>query len=182
MMDVEKFFSRVDQTKIDPLFLAKAKKLIANCIIRGNTYYAISGYRDPAEQDKLFAIGRSGPDAAKPKVTNAQGFKSYHNYGLAIDFCFDASATREGLQPGWEPRSYIVLAEEAEKLGLFSGMKFTNQDCPHIQIPLNAMSLTKLEDLYKKGGLDSVWSEAEKVLTTGNAFKAAWAVSSTAGK
>jgi peptidoglycan L-alanyl-D-glutamate endopeptidase CwlK len=35
-----------------------------------------------AEQDALFAQGRTKPG---PKVTNAKGGMSYHNYGLAID-------------------------------------------------------------------------------------------------
>jgi peptidoglycan L-alanyl-D-glutamate endopeptidase CwlK len=35
-----------------------------------------------AEQDGLFAIGRTKPGK---KVTNARGGQSFHNYGLAID-------------------------------------------------------------------------------------------------
>lgn len=37
------------------------------------------GLRTFEEQDKLFA--------QKPKVTNAKGGQSIHNYGLAFDFC-----------------------------------------------------------------------------------------------
>lgn len=36
-----------------------------------------------AEQDALYAKGRNGNPG--PKVTNARGGQSYHNYGLAID-------------------------------------------------------------------------------------------------
>jgi peptidoglycan L-alanyl-D-glutamate endopeptidase CwlK len=38
--------------------------------------------RTIAEQDALYAQGRTKPGA---KVTNAMGGQSYHNYGLAID-------------------------------------------------------------------------------------------------
>jgi peptidoglycan L-alanyl-D-glutamate endopeptidase CwlK len=38
--------------------------------------------RTIAEQDALFAIGRTKPGK---KVTNARGGQSFHNYGLAID-------------------------------------------------------------------------------------------------
>lgn len=38
--------------------------------------------RTIAEQDALYAKGRTAPG---PKVTNARGGSSYHNYGLAID-------------------------------------------------------------------------------------------------
>jgi peptidoglycan L-alanyl-D-glutamate endopeptidase CwlK len=37
-----------------------------------------------AEQDKLYAQGRTAPGK---KVTNAKAGQSYHNYGLAIDIC-----------------------------------------------------------------------------------------------
>lgn len=40
--------------------------------------------RTIAEQDALYAQGRTKPGK---KVTNAKGGQSYHNYGLAIDIC-----------------------------------------------------------------------------------------------
>jgi len=42
------------------------------------------GFRSFAEQDALFAQGRS---TAGKIVTNARGGQSYHNFGLAIDVC-----------------------------------------------------------------------------------------------
>lgn len=36
-------------------------------------------YRSFAEQDAMYK--------QRPKVTNAKGGQSYHNYGLAVDFC-----------------------------------------------------------------------------------------------
>lgn len=171
---IEKYFVRIDQSKLFPPLLDKAKELIYNCVIRGQVYYAISGYRDPIEQDKLYAIGRT-EKLDSPKVTNAPGFKSFHNYGLAIDFCWDKSQDREGLQPGWEPNNYRVLAEEAQKLGLFSGMTFKLVDAPHIQVPPNAQGLIKLEALFKEEGLPGCWREVDRVLTTSGMFKKNWA-------
>lgn len=43
----------------------------------------VQGLRTIDEQNNLYAIGRTIPGK---KVTNARGGKSYHNYGLAIDF------------------------------------------------------------------------------------------------
>lgn len=40
-------------------------------------------YRSIAEQDALFAQGRNGDK--RPRVTNARGGQSFHNYGLAVD-------------------------------------------------------------------------------------------------
>ena len=54
----------------------------------------VQGLRTFSEQDSLYALGRTkinpdGKSSAKPMgniVTNAQGGKSIHNYGLAVDF------------------------------------------------------------------------------------------------
>lgn len=43
----------------------------------------VQGLRTIKEQNDLYAKGRTKPG---PKVTNAKGGSSYHNYGLAIDF------------------------------------------------------------------------------------------------
>lgn len=43
----------------------------------------VQGLRTIAEQDAIYAQGRTKPG---PIVTNAKGGSSYHNYGLAFDF------------------------------------------------------------------------------------------------
>lgn len=172
MNDVEKFFKRIDQSKIFPPFLKRSKQLVLNCVQgqANKSYHAISGFRDPVEQDGLYSIGRT-TQLDRAIVTNAKGFKSYHNYGLAIDFCWDRDAKREGLQPGWEPEQYKALAEEAEKLDLLCGGKFTNPDWPHIQLPMNVLGLTRLEELYKNKGLEACWEEVERIMRSTDRFK-----------
>ena len=49
----------------------------------------VQGLRTFPEQDALYA--------QRPKVTNAKGGQSYHNYGLAIDFCLII----DGKQVSW---------------------------------------------------------------------------------
>ncbi len=49
------------------------------------TIRVVQGLRTFAEQDALYAQGRTKPG---PKVTNSKAGQSYHNFGLAIDFCF----------------------------------------------------------------------------------------------
>lgn len=44
----------------------------------------VQGLRTIDEQNALYAQGRTKPGNI---VTNARGGSSYHNYGLAIDFC-----------------------------------------------------------------------------------------------
>ena len=49
----------------------------------GCDYIMIAGNRTWAEQDELHSRGRSAPG---PKVTNARGGFSNHNFGIAGDF------------------------------------------------------------------------------------------------
>jgi len=155
-------FKRIDLSAIYPPLRAKVVQLAENCRKRGVEYWAISGYRSPEEQAKLYFQGRTLPG---PKVTNAKPFTSYHNYGLAVDFVMDTDIKRDGLQPNWDIKSYAVLAEEAKKLGLEAGYYWTQfKDAPHIQLPLSTskIKLLELEALYKKGGIPAVWAHLDK--------------------
>lgn len=51
-------------------------------------------FRTFAEQDALYAQGRTKPG---PKVTDAPGGKSYHNYGLGVDFCLLDDKNQDGV-------------------------------------------------------------------------------------
>ncbi len=42
-------------------------------------------FRSVDEQNELYSHGRNGD--TRPKVTDAKGGTSYHNYGLAVDLC-----------------------------------------------------------------------------------------------
>lgn len=68
--------------KVQPVFanfLIEAKKHFQE---KGVDVRIISGNRTWAEQDALYAKGRT---TAGPKVTNAKGGQSNHNFGIAID-------------------------------------------------------------------------------------------------
>src|SRR5205085_7135862 len=98
-------------------------------------FYAISGFREAKEQEALYAIGRTTQLNRKP-VTNAKPYSSFHNFGLAIDFCRDADTTRDGLQPDWKFEDYKILAEEAVKVGLEPGYNWKKfPEGPHVQVP-----------------------------------------------
>ncbi|HEY6915155.1 MAG TPA: M15 family metallopeptidase [Paludibacter sp.] len=73
-------------SKIDtlhPLIREDVRSLVNKIntdVLKGNVKMVVTqGLRTFAEQDALFA--------QKPKVTNAKGGQSIHNYGLAFDFC-----------------------------------------------------------------------------------------------
>jgi peptidoglycan LD-endopeptidase CwlK len=66
--------------EVAKLIIEANAKLPSNVQIR-----IVQGLRTIAEQNALYAQGRNGDK--RPKVTNAKGGSSIHNYGLAIDFC-----------------------------------------------------------------------------------------------
>jgi peptidoglycan L-alanyl-D-glutamate endopeptidase CwlK len=161
-----------DETLLMPALRNKLQTLADNCKARGADYWATSGFRSWAEQDKLYALGRTvkNVDATpeKPmggKVTNAKGGQSMHNYGIALDWALDKDTVRAGLQPDWNFNSYKILAEEAKKLGLEAGFYWKGfPDAPHVQLNLSKVGLT-LKDLqgwYAQGGLPLVWANLDK--------------------
>ncbi len=154
---MEDLFKRVTPLHFYPPFWVKLQQLAANCRAQGVDYWAISGNRTYAEQDILYAQGRSTPGNI---VTNAKGGQSNHNFKIGCDFCRDADRTIAGLQPDWKTADYEILAVEAEKLGLESGLHWKSLVDPgHIQLPIGKYNI-KLKDLdtaYKTGGYPAVF-------------------------
>lgn len=150
------YYTRIDPKLLYPPFWAKSCALQANCLTAGVAYYATSGFRSVADQDALYAQGRTKPGKV---VTNARGGQSYHNFGLAIDWCRDADMTREGLQPDWDPDSYETISQKAPALGLESGLHWKFRDAPHVQLNIESKGITlpQLDAIFKKSGLPGVW-------------------------
>jgi len=73
--------------KLHPIWREQVREAIAeaNENLADNVQVRIvQGLRTFAEQDALYAQGRTTPG---PRVTKAKAGASLHNYGLAIDFC-----------------------------------------------------------------------------------------------
>jgi len=132
-----------------PPFHAKALQLQANCKALGCDYKITSGIRTFAEQDALYMIGRTtGTKGAF--VTKAKGGQSYHNYGVAVDFCRIV-----GGKADWSQAAYATLGAEAKKLGLEWGGNWQFRDIPHVQLPVK---LGVLQAAYAGGaGIPGVW-------------------------
>jgi peptidoglycan LD-endopeptidase CwlK len=97
----------------------------------------VQGLRTFAEQDALYK--------QKPKVTNAKAGQSYHNYGLALDFCLlidkDGNGSFETLSwdtlkdfdkdglPDWKEVVKVFEAAGYEWGGAWSTFK----DAPHLE-------------------------------------------------
>ena len=74
-----------DVTKLHPTLQAKIKQLIKECKAVGITIQIGECLRTVAEQDALYAKGRTAPGSI---VTNAKGksYSSMHQWGVAFDF------------------------------------------------------------------------------------------------
>ena len=93
----------------------------------GITFRVSQALRTIAEQDALYAKGRTAPGKV---VTKARGGSSYHNYGLA----FDVALIRNG-KVIWNDPGYRNLSTIAEKYGFYWGGNFRGKftDQPHFE-------------------------------------------------
>lgn len=69
---------------LHPKVMKMCMEFVARCKEHGIEILITSTYRSIAEQDQLYAQGRSTPGK---RVTNARGGQSYHNFKCAFDFC-----------------------------------------------------------------------------------------------
>jgi len=104
-----------------------ARALIERAAGQGITIKVISAMRTYAEQDALYAKGRTAPG---PKVTNARGGFSNHNFGIAFDVgVFQGSSYLD------ESPKYKVVGALGTDLGLeWGGNWISIQDEPHFQL------------------------------------------------
>jgi peptidoglycan L-alanyl-D-glutamate endopeptidase CwlK len=143
--------------RVHPELAARIRLVIAAMAAAGLQVEMVQGLRTIAEQDHLFAQGRSRPGII---VTNARGGQSNHNYGLAGDLCAYAHGAPNWLAPN---SVWSMIGAEAEKVGLGWGgswVKFI--DRPHVELP--GLTVKRCADLLHSGGLDAVWREASKLL------------------
>jgi len=105
----------------------------------GLTARLISGTRTYTQQDALFAQGRSKPG---PKVTNARGGHSNHNFGIAWDVgiftssgaYIDDLAARGRMPAASVTAEYKKLGAVGRRNGLFWGGDWSRPDRPHYQM------------------------------------------------
>jgi len=110
------------------------------------------------EQEALYAIGRTKPGSI---VTKAKPGQSYHNYGLALDFCL---LTNDGREATWNRAADLNLNQKAdwdEVVALFKhygwewgGEWASFKDYPHLQKTFG-FSTAKLLDMHSNANVDS---------------------------
>ena len=120
-------------------FISAAKSLAAQ---RGLDVKCICGLRTWAEQDALYAKGRTTPG---PKITNARAGHSFHNFLLALDI---GVFSKDGKTYHGTPALYRELGPLGESLGFEWGGRWKFVDEPHYQFrPAWSTNMTEREVL-----------------------------------
>ncbi len=132
---------------LHPVVLIAATFLIERCYTRGVPILITQGLRTIADQDELYAQGRTKTGSI---VTNARGGYSYHNYGLAIDF---ALLLPDGKSVSWDMcrdgngdlnADWQEVVREGKALGLEWGGDWTRfKDYSHFQLTFG-LTITQL--------------------------------------
>jgi peptidoglycan LD-endopeptidase CwlK len=126
---------------LHPVVAEKARNLIKKAHSEGIYIIITQGLRTIEEQNRLYAQGRTKPGKI---VTNARGGYSYHNFGLAFDFCV-CDVVKGSLAPNWNvDRRWLRVGQIGKSLGLEWGGDWKSfKDYPHFQYTFG-LSLAQL--------------------------------------
>jgi peptidoglycan L-alanyl-D-glutamate endopeptidase CwlK len=135
-------------TKLNPIVAVHRDQLIQKAAEKGINIVITDDFRSAAEQDKLYARGRSTEGTI---VTYVEGGESYHNYGLAIDF---ALLLKDGTVV-WDIKrddnkngksDWMEVIAIGKQLGFKSGADFLGsfKDYPHFEMDFG-LSIRELQ-------------------------------------
>jgi len=142
-------------SKLSPKFAEKVMDFLDAARDNGLNVDACMGMRTFAEQDALYAKGRSKPGKI---ITKAKGGQSWHNYGLAVDIVFKVNGqwSWDEAHP-WSKLGVIGQQHGLEWGGAWKGFK----DRPHFQYT-GGLSIRDAIALRAEGGIERVWQEVNK--------------------
>ncbi|MEM1073871.1 MAG: D-alanyl-D-alanine carboxypeptidase family protein [Pseudomonadota bacterium] len=115
---------------LHPAIRQKVKDLIADLAAQSVPMKIFETFRTPERQAFLFAQGRTR-DLHKNKVTNANAWQSYHQYGVAIDMVIDHPNhgmwdTGSAKTRGWWAKYHELAAKH--------GLEPLSFEKPHVQL------------------------------------------------
>jgi peptidoglycan L-alanyl-D-glutamate endopeptidase CwlK len=138
--------------KLAPNLAERGGKLVRSCREAGVRIRVTEGLRTWAEQDALYACGRTKPGRV---VTNARGGQSFHNYGLAFDIVLLSPSEApiwDAQHPGWATAGQIGVALGLTWGGHWRGFK----DLPHFEMRAQ-LSLEECRAFYPER-LQELWN------------------------
>lgn len=141
-----------DMEALHPRLQTKAALLKEQCKKQGISILFSECLRTRAEQDALYAQGRTVPGSI---VTNAKGssYSSQHQWGIAIDFYLNMDVDKDGSKKDDAFNNSTGLFDQvgqiAKSIGLGWGGDWTSiKDRPHVYLPDWGSTTTKLKQLY----------------------------------
>lgn len=133
-----------DITKLHPRLQTLISKLQSECKKQGLIIGISECVRTVAEQDALYAKGRTAPGSI---VTNAKGssYSSMHQWGIAFDFYRNDGKGAYNNNDGF----FNKVGAIGQKLGLeWGGAWKSIKDLPHFQLPDWGSGPSKLKASY----------------------------------
>ena len=114
--------------RLYPELVLTCQEFVRRCRAAGLNVLVTETTRSQAEQDSLYAQGRTEPGAV---ITNAPYPKSAHNWGVAFDFCRNVKGREYYDSDGF----FRACGEIGEGLGLTCGGRWTKfPDKPHLEL------------------------------------------------
>ena len=148
-----------DLTLLHPKLQAILPRIKAECERQGLYVLWTDGLRTKAEQDALYAQGRTAPGTV---VTNVTYPNSMHNWGVAVDFC----RNERGREYDDTDNFFYRVGFVAKQFGLEWGGDWKSfKDKPHLQLAEYSMDGTTA---YLRGAYGTpdkfmaTWKKAEK--------------------
>lgn len=141
-----KVWDAISETKIltlHPKIRDKAREFLVKAEKAGYKLRITSGLRTYAEQNALYAKGRT---AAGSIVTNAKGGQSNHNFGTAFDVVPIVNGKAD-----WNSKDWNKIGELGKSIGFAWGGDFKNLvDKPHFEMQFG-LTLAQLRKKYESG-------------------------------
>lgn len=135
---------------LHPAVAKKTNELIQRAANRGITMFITDDFRSNADQDELYAQGRTLNGSI---VTNARGGESYHNYGLAVDFALKNSQGEAIWDMNYDGNGngkadWMEVVDLAKELGFEWGGDWPGfKDYPHLQMDFG-LTVSQLKEGY----------------------------------
>jgi peptidoglycan L-alanyl-D-glutamate endopeptidase CwlK len=140
--------------EVHPELARRVTNLADALAAEGSQIEIDTALRTAAQQDALFAEGRSSPGK---EVTNARGFQSNHVIGCAVDISPDDSVTG---RPDWNAShpAWQRIVALAPSFGLRDGKSW--HDLPHLELQEIPTEPTEvIQQICKVDGVEAVWKE-----------------------
>ena len=141
-----------------PELQQKAEKLVSACRGQGLLIGIGECFRTVAEQDALYAKGRTAPGSI---VTNAKGssYSSHHQWGTAFDIYRNDGTGAYNNNDGF----FDLVGTIGVKIGLEWGGNWKSPvDKPHFQLPYWGSTTTMLKNIYgTPNEFKKTWSDEE---------------------